>query len=158
MPTVTNSCDEEEWPQNSLKKLTLNTLGVPHCDIAMGIFVHSLLNWTSWHLVPWHLEHNCPNQSESQIANLYQHHQGLQEKLYQVEQDCFEGGRQTETLGLIKPLVNFHKCLISCAAECPDNIYLIQSSDKHNQLMQQGVTYWSYFIVTNIWSTAIKII
>jgi hypothetical protein len=25
--------------------------------------------------------------------------------------------------------------LISCAAECPDNIYFIQSSDKHNQLM-----------------------
>ena len=40
----------------------------------------------------------------------------------------------------IKPLVNFHKCFISCAAECPDNIYFIQSSDKHNQLMQQGVT------------------
>jgi hypothetical protein len=28
---------------------------------------------------------------------------------------------------------NFHKCFISCAAECPDNIYFIQSSDKHNQ-------------------------
>jgi len=39
----------------------------------------------------------------------------------------------------IKPMVNFHKYFTSCAAECPDNIYLIQSSDKHNQLMQQGV-------------------
>ena len=61
-------------------------------------------------------------------------------------------------LGSIKPLVNFHKCFISCAAECSDNIYLIQSSDKHNQLMQQGVTCWSYFIVTKICFTAIKII
>jgi hypothetical protein len=25
-------------------------------------------------------------------------------------------------LGSIKPLVNFHKCFISCAAECPDSI------------------------------------
>ena len=25
-------------------------------------------------------------------------------------------------LGPIKPLINFHKCFISCAAECPDNI------------------------------------
>jgi hypothetical protein len=41
----------------------------------------------------------------------------------------------------MKPLVNFHKCFISCAAECTDNIYFIQSSDKYNQLiMQQGVT------------------
>ena len=40
----------------------------------------------------------------------------------------------------IKPRVNFHRCFISCAAECPDNIYFIQSSDKHNQLIQQGVT------------------
>jgi hypothetical protein len=30
-----------------------------------------------------------------------------------------------------KPLVNFHMCFISCATECPDNIYFIQSSDKH---------------------------
>ena len=30
-----------------------------------------------------------------------------------------------------KPLVNFHICFISSAAECPDNIYFIQSSDKH---------------------------
>jgi hypothetical protein len=30
-----------------------------------------------------------------------------------------------EDLGPIKPLVNFHKCFISCAAECPDNIYFI---------------------------------
>jgi len=43
-------------------------------------------------------------------------------------------------LGPIKRLVNFHKCFISCAAECPDSIYFIQSSDKHNLLMQQGVT------------------
>ena len=34
--------------------------------------------------------------------------------------------------GPIKPLINFHKCFISCAEECPDNIYFIQSSDKHN--------------------------
>jgi hypothetical protein len=32
----------------------------------------------------------------------------------------------------ITPLVNFHKCFISCAVECPDNIYFIQSSHKHN--------------------------
>ena len=29
-------------------------------------------------------------------------------------------------------LVNFYKCFISCAAKCSDNIYLKQSSDKHN--------------------------
>jgi hypothetical protein len=46
------------------------TLGVPHCHIAMGIFVHFELNWTPWHMVPWSLEHNCPNQSDSQIANI----------------------------------------------------------------------------------------
>jgi hypothetical protein len=48
----------------------LNTLGVPHCHVAMGIFVHFPLKWTPWHLVPWPLEHNCPNQSDSQIANI----------------------------------------------------------------------------------------
>jgi hypothetical protein len=36
--------------------------------------------------------------------------------------------------GPIKPLVAFQNCFIFCAAECPDNIYFIQSSDKHNQL------------------------
>ena len=60
--------------------------------------------------------------------------------------------------GPLKPLVNFHMCFISCAAECPNNIYFIQSSDKHNQLMQQGVTCLSCFIVNKIWSIAIKII
>jgi hypothetical protein len=36
-------------------------------------------------------------------------------------------------LGPIKLLVNFQKCFnISCAAECPENIYFILSSDKHN--------------------------
>ena len=60
--------------------------------------------------------------------------------------------------GPIKQLVYFHICLISCALECPDNIYFIQSSGKHNQLMQQGVNCLSCFIVNKIWSTAIKII
>jgi hypothetical protein len=59
--------------------------------------------------------------------------------------------------GAIKPLVNFHKCIISSAVECPDNIYFIQSSDKHNMLMQ-CVICLSCFIVDKIWSTAIKII
>ena len=40
-------------------------------------------------------------------------------------------------LGPIKPLVNFHTCIISCAVECPEYIYFIQNSDKHNQLLQQ---------------------
>jgi hypothetical protein len=44
------------------------------------------------------------------------------------------------------------------AAECTDNMYFIQSSDKHNQLIQQGLTCLSCFIVSKIWSTAIKII
>ena len=30
-------------------------------------------------------------------------------------------------LGPIKPLVYFNKCFISCAAECPDNIYFIRN-------------------------------
>ena len=34
--------------------------------------------------------------------------------------------------GQMNPLVNFHKCFISCAAKCPDNIHFIQCSDKHN--------------------------
>ena len=46
----------------------------------------------------------------------------------------------------IKPLVNFKKCFTPCAAECPDKICFIQSSDKHNQLMLQGVTCLSCFI------------
>ena len=54
----------------TIHKTYINTLGVPHCHIAMGIFVHFSLNWTSWHLIPWPLEHNCPNQSDSQIANI----------------------------------------------------------------------------------------
>jgi hypothetical protein len=149
----------------TVHKTYINTLGVPHCDIAMCIFVHSLLNWTPWHLVPWPLEHNCPNQSDTQIANHYQHRQGLQEKILQGGRRLLWGPGDRLRLpsklriwGSIKALVNFHKCFISCAAECLNNIYLIQSSDKHNQLMQQGVTCWSYFIVTKIWSTAIKII
>ena len=32
---------------------------------------------------------------------------------------------------------NFHTCIISCAAECPEYIYFIQNSDNHNQLLQQ---------------------
>jgi hypothetical protein len=54
----------------TVHKTYLNTLGVPYCHIAMGIFVHFSLNWTPWHLVLWPLEHNCPNQSDSQIANI----------------------------------------------------------------------------------------
>jgi hypothetical protein len=54
----------------TVNKAYINTLGVPHCHIAMGIFVHFSLNWTPWHLVPWPLEHNCPNQSDSQIVNI----------------------------------------------------------------------------------------
>ena len=53
--------------------------------------------------------------------------------------------------GPIKLLVHFHRCLISCAAEYPDNIYFIQSSDKHNQLMQRCVTFLCCFIVNTIW-------
>ena len=34
--------------------------------------------------------------------------------------------------GPIKPLVDFHKFFISCAAECPHNIYFIQRSGNHN--------------------------
>jgi len=45
----------------------------------------------------------------------------------------------------MKPVVYFHKCFITCAAECSDNINFIQSSDKHNQLMQQGVACLSCF-------------
>jgi hypothetical protein len=41
-----------------------------HCHIAIGIFVNFALNWTPRHLVPWPLEQNCPNQSDSQIANI----------------------------------------------------------------------------------------
>ena len=52
-------------------KTYINTLGVPHCHIAMGIFVHVALNWTPWHLVPWPLEHNCPNQSDKTIHKTY---------------------------------------------------------------------------------------
>ena len=69
MPTVTNSCDEEEIPQNSSQNLHK----YPWCNtlsLAMGIFVHFSLNWTPWHLVPWPLEHNCPNQGDGQIANI----------------------------------------------------------------------------------------
>ena len=69
IPTVTHSCNEEEWPQCSLQTY-INTLGVSHCHIAMVIFVHFALNWTLWHVVPWPLEHNCLNQSDSQIANI----------------------------------------------------------------------------------------
>ena len=38
--------------------------GCTTLSYAMSIFVHSLLNWTPWHLTPWPLEHNCPNQSD----------------------------------------------------------------------------------------------
>jgi hypothetical protein len=55
-------------------------------------------------------------------------------------------------------MVNFHKCVIFCAAECQDNINFIQSTDKHYQLMQQGVTCLSCFIVNKTCSIAIKII
>jgi len=45
---------------------------------------------------------------------------------------------KAEDLRFNKTIGNFHKCFISCAVECPDNIYFIQNSDKHNQLMLQG--------------------
>jgi hypothetical protein len=54
----------------TVHKTYINTLGVPHCHITMGICVHFALNWTPWNLIPWPLEHNCPNQSDSQIANI----------------------------------------------------------------------------------------
>jgi hypothetical protein len=57
------------WEQ----KRTEGYVIVSNWHIAMGIFVHSLLNWTPWHLVPWPMEHNCPNQSDSQTGNHYQH-------------------------------------------------------------------------------------
>ena len=56
------------WGRMTTKQFT--KLCVPHYHIAMGIFVHFSLNLTPWHLVPWPLEHNCPNQSDSQIANI----------------------------------------------------------------------------------------
>ena len=37
-------------------------------------------------------------------------------------------------------------------------LYFIQSNNKHNQLIQQGVTWLHCFIVNKSWSTAIKII
>ena len=64
--------------------------------------------------------------------------QCLQEKFCKAEQDCFGVWGQADTylkiedLCPIKPLVNFHKCFISCVAECQYNIYLIQLSDRHN--------------------------
>jgi hypothetical protein len=36
-----------------------------------------------------------------------------------------ENNLKIEDLCPINPLVNFHKCFISCAAECPDNMYFI---------------------------------
>jgi hypothetical protein len=53
----------------TVHKTYINTLGVPHCHVAMGIFVHFALNWTTWHLVPWPLEHNCPNQSKALVIS-----------------------------------------------------------------------------------------
>ena len=86
---------------------------------------------------------------EQELLTLPEHlssSKGLQEKLCKAEQDCFGARGQTETSFKILDLrfnkttgIRFHKCFISCAAECLDNINFIQSSDKHNQLMQQGV-------------------
>jgi hypothetical protein len=74
--------------------------------------------------------------------NQRRRHQDLQEKLCSAEQDCFGapgiGWDFTKNWGKLKSVVNFHKCCISCASECPDNtcneIYkavtnFIQSSD-----------------------------
>ena len=49
-------------------------------------------------------------------------------------------------LGPIKPLVKFHKYIISCAAECPDNIYFTQSSDKHNSEVKVNFTLSLFYI------------
>ena len=59
--------------------------------------------------------------------------QGLQEKFCKAEQACFVASDRLRLLsklriwGLIKPLVNFHRCFISCAAECPDNYTLYKA-------------------------------
>jgi hypothetical protein len=55
-------------------------------------------------------------------------------------------------------MINFHRCIIYSAVECQDNIYFIQSSDKHNMLILQCVICLSCFMIEKIWSTAIKII
>ena len=91
--------------------------------------------------------------------------QGLQEKLCKAKKTAL-GPRGLVEISLkiedlrstIKLLVNCHKCFISCSAECPNSIYFIQSSGKHNQLhvIQQDVFCLSCFIVNKIWSIAIK--
>jgi hypothetical protein len=71
--------------------------------------------------------------------------QGLQEKFYKAEQDCFGALEQADTnhkiedLGPINPLVIFHKCFIFCAAKCPDNIYFILESveNKKEQIFKK---------------------
>ena len=74
--------------------------------------------------------------------------QGLQKEFCKAEQDCFGGTRDKLRLlskfrirGPIKPLVNFHKCFIFCAAECPESLDLnklkiVENTKKLNKLKQ----------------------
>ena len=164
MPTVTNSYDEEEWPQKSSQNLHkypwCTTLWYSHvyfCSFFIELNTLASSTMTSGaQLSKSKWQSDCESLSTSP---------GPPREILQGGRRLLWGSGDRLRLpsklriwGSIKAQVNFHKCFISCAAECLNNIYLIQSSDKHNQLMQQGVTCWSYFIVTKIWSTAIKII
>jgi hypothetical protein len=166
MPTITNSCDEEEWPQNSSQNLHkypwCTTLLYSHgyfCSFFIELNILASGTMTSGvQLSKSEWQSDCESLSTSPGSPREILQDGT--RLLWGHGDRLRLPSKLRIWGSIKPLVNFHKCFISCAAECPDNIYrfLIQSSDKHNQLMQQGVTCWSYFIVPKIWSTAIKII
>jgi hypothetical protein len=78
-------------------------------------------------------------------------------KFYKAEQDCFRAQGDAETSlaiedlrSTIKLLVTFHKCFISCAAECPNSIYFIQSSGKHNELKLCTMYMILYMVAYNI--------
>jgi hypothetical protein len=98
----------------TVHKTYINTLGVPHCHIAMGIFVHFSLNWTPWHLVPWPLEHNCPNQSDSQIANRWS--QPYRSPTLSTDSPCPEAEHLVTTANVTPKTANSNSLLPNTAS------------------------------------------
>ena len=137
MPTVTNSCDEEEWPQNSSQNLHkypwCTTLSYSHgyfCSFFIELNIlasDTMISGAQLSKSEWQSDWKSLSTSPGPPREILQ---GGTRLLWDPG-DRLRLPSKLRIWGSIKPLVNFHRCFISCAAECLGNISFIQSSDKY---------------------------
>ena len=128
MSTVTNSCDEEEWPQNSSQNLHkypwCTTLSYSHgyfCSFFIelnNLEPGTMTSGAQLSKSEWQSDCRSLSTLPGPLRKILQG----RTRLLWDPRDRLRLPSKLRIRGSIKPLVNFHKCFISCAAECPDNI------------------------------------